>query len=417
MNEITVWGGNPVIIATREEIQRGATLVGMAQSRLISEVEPFDFVSEPIARLVFATQLPAILIRLEQLKWACTIAGENYISGEARVANRVHWITQLVARHPFIDKLVPRNAVEIAGFGALGVAVGAQWFNGGLSKVLAREVVDAYPALTGLTSSHGNNSAAAMKALQGQLGPFGLMKAGVPELIAELPGPVVAPPASLQQLAKRVEQVHRQNEATVRIEHYARGDKKLFVVYVPGTRAKTILPNSDPFDLSNAAQLLSNPEKAASHDAVLDAIEREGIKKGDKVVMVGYSQGGTIAAEVAAKHHDIKVSAVLTLGAPVGHIHMPAAMPVISLEHSNDAVPALAGAVNPVTENWATVEREVPVAPGELQLHAHRVAEYVDTANLADQSNDPGLRRLRKKLLRLFNKFEFVGSNQYQYAK
>ena len=417
MSDISTWGGDPVIVATRAEIDRGASLIGLAESRLIGEVEPFDFFDEPVARLVFAIQLPVILLRLEQLKWACTIASENYISLEARVANRVHWITELIAEHPVLGKLVPNQVIEKFGLGALAVAAGTLFVNGNLSKMLTREVVDVYPALTGLGTSKGDNSEAAAKALQGQLQPFGLIKNGEPHLIAQLRGPALAPPTSLLDFAMRERSVHRENEASIRIDRYTKGDQKLFVVYVPGTRAKTLLQNSDPFDVGSAIGLLAEPEESASHDAVLDAIKREGIGAKDKVVMVGYSQGGTIAGEIAADHNKVNVSALVTFGAPLAQLNFPQSMPVISLEHSNDVIPALSGAVNPVTENWMTVEREVSLGVGEVSLHAHRIDEYVETARQLDQDSGAGAMRMKKKLLRIFKDFSFDASTEYQYSK
>ena len=406
-----------MIVATRSEIERGSALLGLAESRLVGEVEPFDFFDEPVARLVFATQLPFILLRLEQLKWACTIASENYVSVEARVASRVHWISQLIASHPVLDKLMPKLVVEKLGLGALAVAAGSIFVNGNFSKMLTREVVDVYPALTGLTSSHGNNSEAAAKELQGQLQPLGVIKSTEPRLIATLAGPSLAPPASMRDFAERERSVHRENEASIRIDSYKKGDQKLFVVYVPGTRAKTVLPNSDPFDIGAAIGALADPERAASHEAVLDAIKHERIGAGDKVVFVGYSQGGTVAGEIAAGHRKLDVDAVITFGAPVAHLKFSPTLPVISLEHGNDVVPAISGAVNPVTENWLTAVRDVPLAVGESSLHAHRIDEYVETAKLLDQDQSAGATRMKDKIFKLFKGFEFAGSTEYQYSK
>lgn len=420
MSTIVSWGGDPVVVATREEIGRSAAVLGQVESRLLGEVEPFDFFDQPLTRVLFAVQLPLLLLRIEQLKWACTMAGDNYISGEARIAGKVHWLTELIAAHPILDKLVPKQYVEKAGLAALGVAVGAQWFNGGLSKMVAREVVDVYPALTGLSGTSGTNASAGAHALLGQTKGLPILKAGTPEFLLQRSGPKLAAPTGIADLAKREKVVHRENEATIRIERYTHDGKKLFVVYVPGTREKSVLPNSDPFDISNAVALVGNPESAASHDAVVDAIKREGIKSSDQVVLVGYSQGGTIAAEIAKGHHGIKASALITFGAPIAQLHLPAHLPVMALEHTNDVVPALSGAVNPVTENWVTVEREVPMAVGELNLHAHRIGEYVHTANLVDHDNSEtniGAHRIRAKILDLFKGFEFSKSTEYQYVK
>jgi hypothetical protein len=261
---LIAWGGDPRIVATRSEIDRGSALIGLAQSRLLGEVQPFDFLVDPVHRVVFAMHLPALLFRLEQLRWACGAAADAYLSTEARVAQRVHWLTRLVAQHPWLDKLVPAFAVEKAGAIAAGAIVATQFVSGDISKMLAREFVDVYPALTGVQRSVGDTAKAGARAIQGQLKPFGLLDPGKARLISELQGESVTAPVSIGGIAARLQSVHEQNEATVLVEKYKQGRHRLFVVYVPGTRDKTLLPSSDPFDLSDAVALLANPDMFSS---------------------------------------------------------------------------------------------------------------------------------------------------------
>lgn len=411
------WGGDPRIVATRSEIDRASALIGLAQSRLLGEVQPFDFLVEPIARIVFATHLPELLFRLEKLKWACGEASDAYLSTEARVAQRVHWLSQMIAQHPWLEKILTQGNVEKAGVATLAGIVATQFFAGNVSKMMARELVDVYPALTGLTSSSGDSSEAGARALQKQLQPLGLLNAGQVHLIAEQAGPNYKPPQSVAGIAQRLQKVHRQNEATILIEQYKQGKEKLYVVYVPGTRDKTILPTGDPFDLSNGVALLAKPDSAASHQAVLDAMKRDGIKTTDKILMVGYSQGGTIAADIATGHHKFKPIGLVTFGAPIAQFDLPARLPVLSVEHTNDIVPALSGAVNPLTTNWLTVEREVPVHLGESHLRAHGISEYVSTAGQIDCDSTAGVQRIRERILGSFEKYKFVESTKFEYSR
>jgi hypothetical protein len=383
----------------------------------LGEVQPFDFLVEPIARIVFATHLPDLLFRLEKLKWACGEASDAYLSTEARVAQRVHWISQMIAQHPWLEKIVTQGNVEKAGVATLAGIVATQFFDGNVSKMMAREFVDVYPALTGLTSSSGDSSEAGARALQKQLQPLGLLNAGQVHLIAEQAGPNYTPPQSVAGIAQRLQKVHRQNEATILIEQYKQGKEKLYVVYVPGTRDKTILPTGDPFDLSNGVALLAKPDSAASHQAVLDAMKRDGIKTTDKILMVGYSQGGTIAADIATGHHKFKPIGLVTFGAPIAQFDLPARLPVLSVEHTNDIVPALSGAVNPLTTNWLTVEREVPVQLGESHLRAHGIGEYVSTAGQIDSDSTAGVQRIRERILGSFENYKFVESTKFEYSR
>ena len=417
MTGLIAWGGDPRIVATRSEIDRGSALIGLAQSRLLGEVQPYDFLVDPVHRVVFAMHLPALLFRLEQLRWACGAAADAYLSTEARVAQRVHWLTRLVAQHPWLDKLVPAFAVEKAGAIAAGAIVATQFVSGDISKMLAREFVDVYPALTGVQRSVGDTAKAGARAIQGQLKPFGLLDPGKARLISELEGESVTAPASIGGIAARLQSVHEQNEATVLVEKYKQGRHRLFVVYVPGTRDKTLLPSSDPFDLSDAVALLANPDQAASQRAVLDAMHRAGINSTDQLLMVGYSQGGTIAGDIAQGHLGYKVSGLVTFGAPIAQLDLPHSIPVLAVEHSNDIVPALSGKVNPLTSNWLTVEREVPTAFGELNLHAHRMSEYVSTAGQVDVDGNGGVQRIREQVMKLFDNYKLVDSTNYQYER
>jgi len=414
---LIAWGGDPRIVATRSEIDRGSALIGLAQSRLLGEVQPFDFLVDPVHRVDLAMHLPALLFRLEQLRWACGAAADAYLSTEARVAQRVHWLTRLVAQHPWLDKLVPAFAVEKAGAIAAGAIVATQFVSGDISKMLAREFVDVYPALTGVQRSVGDTAKAGARAIQGQLKPFGLLDPGKARLISELQGESVTAPASIGGIAARLQSVHEQNEATVLVEKYKQGRHRLFVVYVPGTRDKTLLPSSDPFDLSDAVALLANPDQAASQRAVLDAMHRAGINSTDQLLMVGYSQGGTIAGDIAQGHLGYKVSGLVTFGAPIAQLDLPHSIPVLAVEHSNDIVPALSGKVNPLTSNWLTVEREVPTTFGELNLHAHRMSEYVSTAGQVDVDGNGGVQRIREHVMKLFDNYKLVGSTNYQYER
>lgn len=417
MTGLIAWGGDPRIVATRSEIDRGSALIGLAQSRLLGEVQPFDFLVDPVHRVVFAMHLPVLLFRLEQLRWACGAAADAYLSTEARVAQRVHWLTRLVAQHPWLDKLVPAFAVEKAGAIAAGAIVATQFVSGDTSKMLAREFVDVYPALTGVQRSVGDTAKAGAREIQGQLKPFGLLDPGKARLISELQGESVTAPASIGGIAARLQSVHEQNEATVLVEKYKQGRHRLFVVYVPGTRDKTLLPSSDPFDLSDAVALLANPDQAASQRAVLDAMHRAGINSTDQLLMVGYSQGGTIAGDIAQGHLGYKVSGLVTFGAPIAQLDLPHSIPVMAVEHSNDIVPALSGKVNPLTSNWLTVEREVPTTFGELNLHAHRMSEYVSTAAQVDLDGNAGVQRIREHVMKLFDNYKLVGSTNYQYER
>ncbi|NDH65777.1 MAG: hypothetical protein EBY26_05315, partial [Microbacteriaceae bacterium] len=104
-----------------------------------------------------------------------------------------------------------------------------------------------------------------------------------------------------------------------------------------------------------------------------------------------------------------------TVGAPVGHVAIPESIPVMSLEHANDVVPAIAGKLNPLTENWVTVGREVEVKFGQTALVAHELPSYQKTAEMIDESSSIGVARIRDQLLGKFDGLRLVETQTFKY--
>lgn len=111
-----------------------------------------------------------------------------------------------------------------------------------------------------------------------------------------------------------------------------------------------------------------------------------GIDSSSPVTLTGYSQGGVIAAQVAASG-DFAVDGLLTVGAPAGQVSVPHDIPYLAIEHSNDLVPALGGTF--ASSSPVIVRRQLfdgPPPASELILPAHQLSNYLDTARLVDAS-------------------------------
>jgi pimeloyl-ACP methyl ester carboxylesterase len=132
---------------------------------------------------------------------------------------------------------------------------------------------------------------------------------------------------------------------------------------------------------------------------VVQAMRALGVRKGEPVLLVGHSQGGLIAAALAADpavRREFTVSHVLTSGAPVASIPVPAEVQVLSIEHSDDLVPRLDGSPNHDRPNWITVTAPaptdgLPAADRAEPLLAHRAQLYQQTAERVDRSTDPSI--------------------------
>lgn len=192
-----------------------------------------------------------------------------------------------------------------------------------------------------------------------------------------------APPESLAGRAARVPS----HEAQIRIDRLViPGEADRFEVYLGGTRDTSLIPGVEAFDMTSNVNAIAMGE-AGSLRAVELAMAEAGVKADSPVQFTGYSQGGLVAASLAASG-DYNTQGLVTLGGPVGQIAVPENIVYVALEHPDDIIPATGG---PWSSNAPVlVRREVfadtPVPPGLLP--AHQLARYRDTAALADGSGE-----------------------------
>jgi Xaa-Pro aminopeptidase len=93
----------------------------------------------------------------------------------------------------------------------------------------------------------------------------------------------------------------------------------------------------------------------------------------------------------------------VTFGAPISQLADKIKVPTVAIQHKNDIVPKLGLKANPLAENMVTVERVLPITtPVAAVLEAHEIANYTKTAELADESQELGLKRVREQVLERF---------------
>lgn len=202
----------------------------------------------------------------------------------------------------------------------------------------------------------------------------------------------VEAPVGVHGLAERIPRA-RAGGPQVRIERYGSADAPSWIVYVGGTIDWNPEPTSEPWDLTSNIVAVAE-QQAGSYRAVLDAMEQAGIGPGDPVAQVGHSQGGLVAAQIAASEQFNTVG-VLTFGAPAGQVAVPPEVPMLAVAHTDDVVPALGGTARDTTaegNGHLFVRREVygeTAVPDDVPLPAHRMTTYAETAALIDESNEP----------------------------
>ena len=137
-------------------------------------------------------------------------------------------------------------------------------------------------------------------------------------------------------------------------------------------------------------------------NAVMEAMDAAGISPEEAVEFAGHSQGGIMAAQLAADpavRARYNVVSVVTAGSPTATV-APSDVPVLSYENSGDIVPGLDG--NATRGEGVTTVRfhdyEAAAHPEDSVPSSHSAPLYVDeirsTLDAARASSDPGLSAL-----------------------
>jgi hypothetical protein len=179
--------------------------------------------------------------------------------------------------------------------------------------------------------------------------------------------------------------------AHVRIEHYRTpGRPDSFAVYITGTADFSPRAGTEAFDLTSDVTAMADLP-AGAVEAVRQAMRQEGVTAGSPVQFAGFSQGGLIAATLAASD-DYNTQGLLAVGAPTAQVSLDGRYPAVLLEHTDDIVPALGG--NRTDHSPVLVQREAFAdreLPQGVAVPSHDRGEYRRTAELADDARSPQL--------------------------
>ena len=96
---IDSYGGNPDIVATREEIHRVAFEIKLAAEQLAAFSSIESLLSDPLRQLQYRAATINVLSKLELLHSNCLVASEQYFSTEAQIHRRfeIHFVPALAA--------------------------------------------------------------------------------------------------------------------------------------------------------------------------------------------------------------------------------------------------------------------------------------------------------------------------------
>lgn len=199
--------------------------------------------------------------------------------------------------------------------------------------------------------------------------------------------PVTAP-STIGDLAKRMPATSADGPQ-IRVEKYSRdGGDPSYIVYLGGTVDMNALPADEAFDMTSNVESMSAGD-GASYRAAVEAMRDAGIRPGDPVLEVGYSQGGLLAVQLE-QSGEYNVQGVVTLGSPVGQLETTS--PTLTIAHTEDLVPALGGLDTASGDERVLVRRtlydDAPMPSGDA-FPSHDLGAYRETAGLVDESTDP----------------------------
>ena len=204
----------------------------------------------------------------------------------------------------------------------------------------------------------------------------------------------VRPPGSLQEAAGRIPD--GENAARVRVETYRMPDgTREHVLYLAGTKGG----GDDAWDWGSNLDLY-NGRRSASWNGVQQALDQAGVRPGDTIHELGFSQGAMLATRLATEG-EYDVRSLISFGSPVDAAGLDADVLQLSVRHTDDVVPALANGGNP--SQGVVVEQLYDAEDGlrDLAVPAHRLRAYAETAGEIDASRDPRLDALDELFERL----------------
>jgi hypothetical protein len=330
---IDSYGGNPDIVATREEIHRVAFEIKLAAQQLSAFGSIESVLSDPLRQLQYRAATVNVLAKLERLHSNCLVASEQYFSTEAQIHGRfeIHFVPALAE--------VTANIATTLGW-KLDHTVSAT-----------------------KTSTFATRS-----------------------------------PNSITHLVDRLSEVSAKTQPTVGIDFFQTAEQRTAIVYIPGTQTLGLGDGSNPLDLQSNILAMQGNGLAASERAVLEVMNQAGIVETDEVIFVGHSQGGMVAGNLAQNPAGYITAGLVTIGAPIAQLKL-SKVPVMAIEHVNDAIPNVSGKVNPIAKNWVTIQRSSLASESDAPMHSHSLKSYKNTTQEIDTSKAKGIVNIKEQLL------------------
>ena len=182
---------------------------------------------------------------------------------------------------------------------------------------------------------------------------------------------------------------------TVEVQQVTHGDGRVtWAVFVRGTDDLT-MGSTSPFSAQNNL-VLAQGQRSEGMELVESAMVQAGIPVGAAVGIYGHSQGGTVAASLAAdptfrRRYDLR--SVATFGSPVAAIVPATPVPMLSVQNQDEVVSSLAGAAPPDSPERVTIDADLPGAfgRGPTGTSAHSLDTHAAVLEVALDRDLPGI--------------------------
>lgn len=391
-------GGDVRVTATLDEITRVSMRLRQVEEHCRQLLATVDWTLSP--EVSQRLRLMMVAEESAQLSARCVEARDQYYDLETGNASLIKRTTEAatnsldlftgpIANNPFLGGF--RVLGSLALTAGAGIA-GGLWGNGTAQVDAVRSAAQFAPRLFG-----ARNPQSMLQNLRATL-----VRLGVPTETGNfaVPGAVapVRPAMTISEHVQRLAHAYANPASGVTIERYVSEGGRQFVVYVPGTQSAglgTVISAgvgklNNPLDLRSNLNAMAGPRLAASEGALRQALRSAGAgeQPGDRVLFVGHSQGALISANIASEKQSYQVSGLISVAGPIGHLKLDG-VPTLAIEHSDDPVPALSGARNPLNLDFVTVR--APSGESEL-VAAHSISNYQALTKEIDASQNQALR-------------------------
>ena len=230
----------------------------------------------------------------------------------------------------------------------------------------------------------------------------GLFRQGEVSARVRSGGKPVQTPTNVAGLLREASALGANKEASA-VKFIRRGDR--WIVIPPATQDWSPVSGQNPANLGSNVVMFggrAGGPRANSTEALVKAMREAGVGPDDEVMLVGHSQAGITAVDLASDPHyrdEFTIKAVVTAASPVGAHDVPADVQVLSIAN-HDVVPQLDGVNNPDKANHTTVTAFAPDLPGgpkgERAAGAfHGLDEYGVIADQIDRSQHPSIEAWR----------------------